>query len=227
LARGARKVGFQLAAVVAALVAIAVVLTVRHRPVTPTDTGDVVRVGVEQGASIPAYVRDSRSRLDAMPAGRSGYALVSLTGYLAPGQLVPVLAGVDTFQVYARVPLPDVQTAIVKIPAATIPGDVTAGMDAEAGERAEQASRTGDQVAATEAARYRQHCACVYAAVVRAPAGTLRQLATRASVRAVDPAPQVSQVGLAVFLPPLPEQNDTAQPPEDTAPPPSGAPGSR
>ncbi|GIH19071.1 hypothetical protein [Rugosimonospora africana] len=225
LVRGARRIGYQLAAVVAALVAVAVVLAVRHGSAEPsgTATGDVVRVGVGQGASIPAYLRDSRDRLDAMPAGQSGYALVSLAGYLSPGELVPVLAGVETFQVYARVPLPDVQTAIVKIPVATIPDDVTAGMDAEAGERARQASRAGDQVAATEAERYRQHCACVYAAVVRAPAGTLRQLAARASVRAVDPAPRVSQLDLAVFLPPLPEQSDTAQPPKDSAPLPSGS----
>lgn len=225
LVRGGRRIGYQLAAVVAALVAVAVVLSVRHARATSADTvtGAIVRVGVEQGASIPAYVRDSRDRLDALPAGQSGYALVSFTGYLAPGQLVPVLAGVEAFQVYARVPLPDVQTAIVKIPVATIPDDVTAGMDTEAGERARQATRTGDRVAATEAERYRQHCACVYAAVVRAPAGTLRQLAARAPVRAVDPAPRVSRLDLAVFLPPLPEQDGTAAPPEDTAPPPSGS----
>ncbi|GAA5196759.1 hypothetical protein GCM10023322_66480 [Rugosimonospora acidiphila] len=225
LARGARRAGFQLVAVVAALIAVAVVLVHRHGATADPDTGDVVRVGVAQGASIPAYVRSSQSRLSAMPAGQSGYALVSLTGYLAPGQLVPVLAGVESFQVYARVPLPNTQTAIEKIPVDRIPDDVIAGMNTVAGERAAQAARTGDRVAAAEAASYRQHCACVYAAVVRAPAGTLRQLASRESVRVVDPAPAVTQLDDAVFLPPLPEQKDIAAPPADDAPPPSVTPG--
>jgi hypothetical protein len=219
-------------AVVAALVAIAVVLVTRHGSAAAPDNaapdnGAVVRVGVGQGASIPGYLSDSRARLAGLPAGSTGYALVSLADYLAPEALVPVLAGVEVFQVYARVPLPHTQTAIVKLAVARIPDDVIAGMDTEADERAAQADRTGDPVAAQEAARYRQHCACAYAAVVRAPADALRRLSTRAGVRAVDPAPQVTRPDLAVFLPPLPEQTGAAEPPDDRAPLPAGSPAVR
>ena len=61
LGRGARRIGVPLVIVVAALVAL--VLS-RHRQ-EPPDFGvtDVVRVGVSQGASIPGYLADSRSRL--------------------------------------------------------------------------------------------------------------------------------------------------------------------
>ena len=107
---------------------------------------------------------------------------------------------------------------------ARLPEDLLAGMNAEAGRRADEARRTGDPVAATEADRYRQHCDCAYAAVVRADAAALSALAGRPTVRAVDPAPAVTRVDRAVFLPPLPEQSGTAAPPEQTAWPTSGPP---
>jgi hypothetical protein len=215
LARGARRIGVPLAVVVAALVAL--VLT-RHRPAAPDFGGtDVVRVGVSQGASIPGYLAGAGSRLAALPAGTPVYALVSFGGYLAPDAVGQVLAGVEPFRVYTRVPLPATQTAIVSIPVARLPGDLLAGMDAEAGRRADEAGRTGDPVASTEADRYRQHCACAYAAVVRADAAALSALAGRPGVRAVDPAPEVTRLDRAVFLPPLPEQSGTAGPPDQIA----------
>jgi hypothetical protein len=203
-----------LVVVVSALVTLALS---RHRP-APPDFGvtDVVRVGVSQGASIPGYLSDSRSRLAQLPAGTAVYALVSFDGYLSPDAVARALSGVETFQVYERVPLPHTQTAIVKIAVARLPGDLLAGMDAEAGRRADDARRTGDRVAAAEADRYRAHCSCGYAAVVRADAAALASLAGRPTVRAVDPAPAVTDPGRAVFLPPLPEQSGTAQPPDDS-----------
>jgi hypothetical protein len=215
LGRGARRIGVPLAVVVVALVAL--VLT-RHRPAAPDFGGtDVVRVGVSQGASIPGYLADSGSRLAALPAGTPVYALVSFVGYLAPDAVGRVLTGVEPFRVYTRVPLPATQTAIVSIPVARLPGDLLAGMDAEAGRRADEAGRTGDPVASTEADRYRQHCACAYAAVVRADAAALSALAGRPQVRAVDPAPEVTRLDRAVFLPPLPEQAGAAGPPDQIA----------
>jgi hypothetical protein len=217
LGRGARRIGLPLVIVVAALLAL--VLS-RHRS-TPPDFGatQVVRVGVSQGASIPGYLADSRSRLATLAAGGAGTAvdaLVSFDDYLSPDAVAQALTGVQTFQVYERVPLPHTQTAIVKIAVTRLPGDLLAGMEAEAGRRAEDARRTGDPVAAAEADRYRAHCSCGYAAVVRADAATLAALATRPTVRAVDPAPAVTDLSRAVFLPPLPEQSGTAQPPDDS-----------
>ena len=214
LGRGARRIGVPLVVVVVALVAL--VLS-RHRK-EPPDFGatDVVRVGVSQGASIPGYLADSRSRLAQLSAGTAVYALVSFDDYLSPDAVAQVLTGVETFQVYERVPLPRTQTAIAKIAVARLPEDLLAGMDAEAGRRADDARRTGDPVAAAEADRYRAHCSCGYAAVVRADAAALASLAGRPTVRAVDPAPAVTDLARAVFLPPLPEQSGTAQPPDDS-----------
>jgi hypothetical protein len=214
LGRGARRIGVPLAIVVAALVAL--VLS-RHRQ-EPPDFGvtDVVRVGVSQGASIPGYLADSRSRLAQLSAGTAVYALVSFDDYLSADAVTRALTGVETFQVYERVPLPRTQTAIAKIAVARLPEDLLAGMDAEAGRRADDARRTGDPVAAAEADRYRAHCSCGYAAVVRADAAALASLAGRPTVRAVDPAPAVTDLARAVFLPPLPEQSGTAQPPDDS-----------
>lgn len=214
LGRGARRIGVPLLAVVAALVAL--VLS-RHRPEPPDFGGtDVVRVGVSQGASIPGYLADSRSRLAQLAAGTGVYALVSFDRYLSADAVAQALSGVETFQVYERVPLPHTQTAIVKIAVIRLPGDLLAGMDAEAGRRADDARRTGDAVAAAEADRYRAHCSCGYAAVVRADAAALVLLAGRPTVRGVDPAPAVTDLARAVFLPPLPEQSGTAQPPDDS-----------
>jgi hypothetical protein len=225
LGRGGRRIGLPLAVVVAAVVALALT---RYRPAPPDfGTTDVVRVGVSQGGSIPGYLADGRSRLAALPARPPVYALVSFDGYLPPDAVGRLLAGVEAFQVYARVPLPHTQTAIVKIAVARLPDDLVAGMDAEAGRRADQARRTGDAVAAVEADRYRAHCACGYAAVVRGDGPALADLAARPGVRSVDPAPGVTDLGRAVFLPPLPEQTGTAVPPDDSGESPSASPTGR
>ncbi|TYB91640.1 hypothetical protein FXF53_29720, partial [Micromonospora sp. WP24] len=133
-------------------------------------------------------------------------------------------------------PLPGRQTEIVRIPAQRVPEDVIAAMaevaarkDREAADyRARVAATTGDaelrqlyasgaEVADAEAAAYRAGCACVYAAVVRAQPATLRAVASRRAVRAVDPAPEVHRLDRTVFTPPLPEQRDVVRPPADAA----------
>jgi hypothetical protein len=225
LGRGARRIGVPLAVAVAVLAAL---LLTRHRSAPPDfGRGDVVRVGVSQGASIPGYLADSRARLAALPGRPPVYALVSFSDYLSVDAVTRALSGVEPFQVYLRVPLPHTQTAIVKVPVARLPEDLLAGMDAEAGRRADAARRTGDPVAAAEAQRYREHCSCGYAAVVRADAAALAALASRAGVRAVDPAPAVTDPNRAVFLAPLPEQSGTAAPPDDSGMSPSAWPTAR
>lgn len=205
--------------------------------------GDVVRVGVAEGESIPDYLRASRARLDALLAGSADqeqteiYALVAFTAYLTPDRVARVLDGVAVSEVFSRVPLPETQTQIVRIPASRLPADLEAGMadvaarkEAEARDYQERRAALGDsdrdqdlrrvydsgaRVAAAEAAAYRSHCACVYAAVVRATPARLDALAERDGVRVVDPAPQLRQLARAVFLPPLPEQRDVVRPPTD------------
>lgn len=247
LARGAGRIRL-LTAVAAGCVAAVTITAVwvsDHRPrAAQPSLGEVVRVGVLDGQSIPAYVQSSRAELAALLASAAPgpttetYALVTLTAYLAPDRLTPVLGGTPVVQVYARVPLPDTQTEIVRIAAHQVPADVLAGMADVATRKTVEATDyqrraagiTGDgpterdlrttytsgaQVAAAEAIAYREHCSCVYAAVVRATPAILERIAGRPEVRAVDPAPEVRRLDRAVFLPPLPEQTDLARPPSD------------
>lgn len=215
-----------------------------RRPQGDLTVGDVTRVGVLEGESIPGYVQSSRSELAAMvaapPLGTDGetYALVTLSAYLAPDRLAPVLTGVSVSEVFSRVPLPDTQTQIVRIPAFRLPDDVVANMlqvaerkDREARDYQERgAALTGDgdevdrlralydsgaRVAEAEATAYRSRCSCLYAAVVRAAPADLQRVAGRPEVRAVDPAPEVQRLDRAVFSPPLPEQDDVVRPPAD------------
>ncbi|MEW2591664.1 hypothetical protein AB0893_14725 [Micromonospora aurantiaca] len=220
----------------ALVVLVVAVAQRRDRPVSDRTVGEVTRVGVTDGASIPAYLRaagDELARLDAP----DGYALVSFDGYLTPARAAAALDGTRVSAVVARVPLPGRQTEIVRIAALRLPQDVVAGMagvatrkDREAADYRSRAAATtadpelrrvydsGAEVAAREAEAYRTGCACVYAAVVSAAPDALRALTARSGVRVVDPAPEVRRLDRTVFTPPLPEQRDVVRPPADTGP---------
>lgn len=217
--------------------------------------GEVTRVGVIEGESIPGYVESSRTELRKLVAtgpaepGDQTYALVTLAAYLAPDRLTPIVGDVSVSEVFGRVPLPQTQTELVRIPAMRIPSDVLAGMrrvaerkDREAADYRSRAAGlpadgdpdlrrlydTGARVALDEATAYGRGCSCVYGAIVRATPVALDRLAARPGVRAVDPAPEVRRLDRAVFTPPLPEQLDVARPPVDAGLPvasaaPSGA----
>lgn len=220
----------------ATAVAAAAVWTAADQPSPEPPSGDPTRVGVLGGQSIPGYVASTRSELARLVAGGAAaraYALVTLKTYLRPDRLGPTLAGVEVAQVHARVPLPEGQTEIERIPVARVPQDVVAGMaavadrmDREAADyeslsakltgdgqeerRLRTAYAEGARLAAAEAAAYRSRCACVYAAVVRGAPAALERVADRPEVLAVDPAPEVQRLDQAVFVPPLPEQTGTA-----------------
>lgn len=229
---------FGLTATVATLVTVALA-THGHGPQRrgAAADGPTVHVGVQQNQSIPGYVTASNRELArlAQQGPAEVYALVSLRAYLAPDRLTPVLGGVAVAEVYARVPLPRTSTQIVRIPAFRIPEDVVTGMrqvatrkEADADELLQLAAKLNEvnaaegelrssylddaNVATAEATAYRSECACVYAAVVRASAAALEQIAARPEVRAVDPAPEVLRLDQAVFLAPLPEQVQPAVP---------------
>ena len=144
-------------------------------------------------------------------------------------------------EVYARAPLPGVRTPVVKIGVYRMPQDVVAGMlnaalardqeqadyrklrnelEGEGGNevRLRQAYDSAAQTAAAEAAAYRAHCACVFAAVVRAAPARLELLAGRPEVRVVDPAPEVRSLDRTEFRPVRPEQTTTVPDDERDAP---------
>ncbi len=235
--RRSRSAALTWVALACALVVLVVAVAQRRdRPVSDRTVGEVTRVGVTDGASIPAYLRaagDELVRLDAP----DGYALVSFGDYLTPARAAASLDGTRVSAVVARVPLPGRQTEIVRIAALRLPQDVVAGMagvatrkDREAADYRSRAAATtvdpelrrvydsGAEVAAREAQAYRTGCACVYAAVVSAAPDALRALAGRPGVRVVDPAPEVTRLDRTVFTPPLPEQRDVVRPPADTGP---------
>lgn len=210
------------------------------RPVDDHGGGPVVRVGVDDGASIPAYVDAAGRELAGLAerpaeASRPTWALVSFSAYLEPGPVAAAAQTVPAVRAYARVPLPRTRTDIARLDVTALPGDLAAAMDraaedrqAEAAEFAglaakldgtsskEKEERTtyerAQQLAAREADQYRKHCACVYALVVRAVPADLLALSKRPGVRSVDPAPELGDLSRAVFLPPLPEQYGTAGP---------------
>ncbi|KAB1906029.1 hypothetical protein J5U46_10495 [Micromonospora tulbaghiae] len=235
--RRSRSAALTWLALACALVVLVVAVAQRRdRPVSDRTVGEVTRVGVTDGASIPAYLRaagDELARLDAP----DGYALVSFGDYLTPARAAAALDGTRVSAVVARVPLPGRQTEIVRIAALRLPQDVVAGMtgvatrkDREAADYRSRAAAaaadpelrraydSGAEVAAREAEAYRAGCACVYAAVVGAAPDALRALAGRPGVRVVDPAPEVTRLDRTVFTPPLPEQRDVVRPPADTGP---------
>jgi hypothetical protein len=234
-----------LAVASAAAMLVTVVWAADRGPELENPTGDVVRVGVVEGQSVSGYLRSSRGELAALlpsagsPAVGETWALVSLSAYFAPDRLAAVLQGAPVAQVYARAPLVGVRTQVVKIPVYRMPQDVVAGMLSAALARdQEQADyrKLGDdlkgdgvneirlrraydsaaQTAASEAAAYRAHCACVFAAVVKAAPAELDRLADRAEVRVVDPAPEVRRLDRTEFRPVRPEQTTTV--PDDDEP---------
>lgn len=239
LGRGLRRVGWLSGLAIVALLAVlgsALYFGVRASPAPPAATAEVVKVGITQGEPLALYVNNSKAELTSLvrpvaPAASQPaevYALVTLRDYYAPDRLTPVIGGVSLSQVYARVPLPNLETEIVKIGAYRLPDDVAAGMEAVAARKSTEAAQyqdllttlldstgaervlrqtylAGAQIAAAESAAYQSHCACVYAAVVRATPAALDEIASRPEVRAVDPAPEVNRLDRAVFLPPLPD----------------------
>jgi hypothetical protein len=244
-----------LAVVSAGVLLVGVIWAARRDIPPPDDRGDVVRVGVVQGQSVPGYLGSARAELAALtdpsaPAAADTWALVSLDDYVPPPRLPGLLEGAAVAQVYARVPLPGAHTQVVRIPVYRMPADVSAGMldaalqrdqeqaeylqlsrnvegDNRNAERARDAYETAAGTAAAEAAAYRSGCSCVFAAVVRAAPPALRSIADRPGVRAVDPAPEVLRLDRTEFRPPLPEQIGTVpqDPGRTSTPVPTGGPG--
>jgi hypothetical protein len=230
------RIATGLAVAAAGALLVTVIWTAGPDPETAGAPADVVRVGVVEGQSVPGYLAASRGELAALlhpPATTTEtWALVSLSAYVRPGALAAVLSGAVAAEVYARVPLGPAETPVLRIPAYKLPDDVVAGMLGAAisreRERADYAQlarqATGQDpaaarlrrayadsaaIAAVEAAAYRDQCACVFAAVVRAAPAVLDQIAGRRPVRVVDPAPEVQDLAETEFRPPLPEQRTT------------------
>ena len=247
LARGGRRLfgrdalrrlaSWPVIAIVVCVTLIAVLAyRTEHRVTAIDDTvGNVPRVGPVDGERVDDYLRRSRAELAALAPDQGPiWALVGFTGYQRPAGLAPLLAGYQVGRVLARVPLPDVQTQLVTLVVTTLSTDVPVGMRrvamakeraaaslaATAGTSGELAGVDASDAAVDrrEAAAYRQLCGCLYAAVVRADQAHLRALSGRAGIRVIAPAPEVTRLDRATFVPLLPEQSEIVGPPGNTAP---------
>jgi hypothetical protein len=224
---------------VAAVVASAVYVSWDAPPPDVT-VGEVVRVGAAEGDQVAVYTDRARAELRSLVSSGTAeaYALVSFRGYATPGAVVPLLRDVETVRAFVRLPVPAVQTPIVSFGVRTPAVDIPVAMARVAGQR-EAAALEDEKTAAglsgddpkerelkafytdssrldrAEASAYRRGCACVYAAVVRATPVRLAELAGRAGVRVVDPAPELRRLDRTVFLPLLPEQTTVVAPPPD------------
>jgi hypothetical protein len=176
------------------------------------------------------------------PKPPSYFALVSMSAYLTPDRLATVLHGLGLQATYVIMRVPSsYQTEIVDVYAPDVPRDVIREMRATADSKQRDViddvaleshvmgSSVTDRtlraqyrqeaaVARLEAVQYRALCACVYAVVVHATATVLGQLAKRAGVRVVEPAPPAARADTAVFLPPFPDQHQLAEPPPSSRP---------
>jgi len=243
LTRRFRVSPLTVAAVVLVAAVVTTIVWRTDEPPGGVGTSSFVPVGVTNGNSIPRYVEESRSELERLAVGsppRPLYALVSFTTYLPPDRVAALVAAVatgnddlTTITAHARVPVPRRQTTLFFLPANRVPDDLVAAMgevaDRKAVEASEytqlaQAESVADlrarlegsaALAQIEATAYRGACSCVFALVVRAPAAVLVALSKQRDVRAVDAAPEVTQLDRAMFHPPFPEQLDTVQPPPD------------
>jgi|GEM_PF-4189370 len=220
-----------------ALTVVAVYAATRPTTATPKRPG--IHVGVSTGDDIHDYIATRRSRLDSAIAADAlrddptpRYALVSFASYLPPSQLDTLLEGVDAAEVFLRARPAGVVEASVRL----IPEDVvkamavhTRDLDVAAADLQTQiqglTNRTPNEIALAATYRdrlgadlremtdYAEQCDCAFGAVVHGSLATLNTLSQRTGIRVVDLVPLTPDVSRDTFMPLLPDQNGTANPP--------------
>ncbi|OAA28638.1 hypothetical protein UG55_1005152 [Frankia sp. EI5c] len=174
-------------------------------PVEPTAV-----VGPLAGDSAAEYLAIARSELESLARAAPAtdlYAVVSLAGYRTPTDLRQMFAAYRLTEVFFRVPPDGADTsATVRDPVADIEAAFDSAADT-AETRVHEATGAADAEAANRAAvALRARCACLFAAVVRAPAARLLELTREEQVRVVDPAPPGLMPPAVSFVPLEPER---------------------
>ncbi|THJ75600.1 hypothetical protein E7Y31_04555, partial [Candidatus Frankia alpina] len=163
--------------------------------------------------SVAEYLGASRQNLASLTAAAPAadlYAVASLTGPATPDQLIDLFGSYRAVQVFFTAGTGgQVEQATVRDPVADVHA-AFASAAAQAQARAASEARAGDAGADNRdrqaAAQLRAGCACLFAAVVRAPAGRLSQLAADPRVRIVDPAPPGAGPTSVRFIPLPPDR---------------------
>lgn len=194
----------------------------------PPSLPGVERLGPETGEPVAAYLRRAAASLPAPGAGEA-WALVQLSEHREAGTAAQLVRGARISRVLLRVRLPRVQTALVsRVVSGQRPvAELAGAMRAAARDRAVVASEAlaGSRVAAVaaaEARRLRDGCACVLALLVRGDRAVLERLAAREGVRAVHAARVGTPPQGLALAPLLPEQRETVGPVPDDGPVPQG-----
>ncbi len=228
LQRGARRPGrLLLIAMAVALAGGGVALSGQPRldPGRQVSAAGPVTLGPQAGRRVADYVAGSVRQL-AEVSTRSPdsehLALVSFVDYQTPLEAAALLTGLDVQRVYLRDQDEGPQAALVPVDVTDLPADLARGFQrAAAGRAAAQQdyltkARGADQSLQTlydglassagrAAKAYREHCACVLAAVVQATGRTLSGLTTQRGFRAVEAAPVGTSLPDTQVLPLLPE----------------------
>jgi hypothetical protein len=230
----------------AGLLALAVAATVAWRlgePKSEPGSGPHYRVGVAAGIEIDKYVADSRSQLQRLAVGARAadpvYALVSFSSYLNADSVATLAAAAGpqlvTIAAYARLPLPRLQTEIIRLAAQRLPADLRASLARVAEQATTDSLRYAERARGQEKADVRKvlednaaidaaeaaafgnpACVCIFALVVQGPPAVLNRLAAQDGVRVVDPAPEVTMItSNTTFVALLPEQSGWVEPPPD------------
>lgn len=230
--RRAPRVGWYTALVlVLVLAAVGGALWLSREPIGGQDDPNAVRlVGAPDGTDVDEYTEESRTELRRMDAETDAtWALVSLKRYLGPVSLAELLGDLPVARAYTRVPMKNAPSQPVGIVVEKLPKDLADGMrrvgarkeddaaeytrtaqalagsdDPKTQERAKQ-YQNGARISLLEAKAYQRLCACAYGVVVRADGDQLAELASKAEVRVIDPAPEVLRPQRAVFVPLRPE----------------------
>ena len=201
----------------------AAVVAAGQREPDPPPLPGVERLGPEPGEPVARYLGRAAISLPAQGSGPA-WALVQLEDHLDAATAARLTRDVRLSRVVLRVPLPRVQTALLThpVPGQRPAGEIAAAMRSTAGDRQAVAApatagRAGE-VAAAEARRLREGCACVVALLVRGDRAALERLATRRQVRAVHAARVGTPPQGLALAPLLPEQREAAGPvPDDGA----------
>jgi hypothetical protein len=201
----------------------AAVVAAGQREPDPPPLPGVERLGPEPGEPVARYLGRAAISLPAQGSGPA-WALVQLEDHLDAATAARLTRDVRLSRVVLRVPLPRVQTALLThpVPGQRPAGEIAAAMRSAAGDRQAVAApatagRAGE-VAAAEARRLREGCACVVALLVRGDRAALERLATRRQVRAVHAARVGTPPQGLALAPLLPEQREAAGPvPDDGA----------
>ena len=184
-----------------------------------------VTLGPQAGRRVSDYVAGSVRQLAELSThspDSEHLALVSFVDYQAPLEAAALLTGLDVQRVYLRDQDEGPQAALVPVDVTDLPADLARGYQrAAAGRAAAQQdyltkARGADQSLQTlydglassagrAAKAYREHCACVLAAVVQATGRTLSGLTTQRGFRAVEAAPVGTSLPDTQVLPLLPE----------------------